>query len=182
MQRRALAIVLILGGCAAPQMAETPMTAAEMPVAFEMNGLSARPPEYHRVYDSARGTDLRQMVLVGGSKFAIVSQVSVTGNYVLKERSTQSWIASGLGTDQTPSWGQSGSLDGGAGRTKWQAFDLADRHCLGLTREADWHGEAGGDRSAARAMIVAIYCRTGTAPLEAAEAERVAAAIRPKSV
>jgi hypothetical protein len=172
------ATVVLLTGCAEQRFTEQPMTAADMPVSLDMPGLSASPPRFHRMYDSGRGTDIRQMVMAGGTKFAVVSYVSTTGAYVLPERSTRSWVDTMLPEDASPNWGASGSASGSA---NWQAFDMQDRRCVGVTKETSWHPEAGGVRSATRGMVVAIYCRPGIEPLRQAEALQVASALHMKS-
>ncbi len=176
-----LTSLLVLAACAGVE--QRPMTAEEMPQPSRCRALPPRHPAApQRAYDQATGTDFRRMVLRGGSKFAVVQYASVTGAYFWRDRDTRSWIASTLPSKLEPSWGASGSLGDAASPTTWQSFDLKDNvRCVGLKRDADWHAEATGALSSAKALIVAIYCRPGTAPLDPNEARDVSAALRLKA-
>jgi hypothetical protein len=172
-------LLLMLGGCAGEAMTEQPMTAADMPVTFDAPQLASASRTYRRTYNSSDGTDLRVMSMSGEQAFAIVNYIGITGNYLFRERSTRSWLGSALPDSFDPVWGESGTIANGPNRTGWQAFDLDQQmRCLGLTRPAKWHHDGAAGLASAQGMVVTVYCREGSAPLDAEDAADVAAGLR----
>lgn len=174
----ALAAILLLAACG-PAMVEKPMTAPEMPVEFAPSEIAGGKSEYFRVYDDARGTDVRRMVTTGKAGVAVVDYRSTVGDYVFRDTALRNVLAEMLGEKGTPSWGGSGIVRHGAGWTEWQAFELdpGDLSCIGFQRELKRHIEAGGAESAAQALVIGFLCRERPAMSEA-DATRLAAALR----
>jgi hypothetical protein len=171
----------LLSGCAAQPMQERPMTAADMPVQITLADLSDATPELRRFYDGRAGTEARLMHVASGDRFAVVGYVTTIGDYVFPKRSVRRWVSGLLPEDLLASatWHDGGALHDGGVRTDWQAFDLAeDARCLGLARPLRQHREAAGRGEASQEMVVGVYCRSADAPLDAAAAREVAAAIR----
>ena len=98
------ACALVAGGCASRELDEKPMTAEEMPVSFDAPDLASAERNYHRAYDSSNGTDVRTMTVTGSSSFAVVRYISITGGYLFRERSTRSWVQTGMSDKFAPVW------------------------------------------------------------------------------
>lgn len=177
----ALATVAGLAACS-HEMIDKPTSAEEFPVELTMSGLDSKAPEYKHGVDSATGIQVWTMRRAGVSKIAVVTYLQAHGDYAFSTRSPRSWVSDMLPDDAKVEWEDSGSFNEGATVTGWQAFDLdGSLRCIGLLRELKRHGEAGSKLNSAQTAIVAIYCRPGTAPLDAVEAQEVSSAIRLKA-
>ena len=176
----ALATVAGMAACT-HGVVDKPTTAEEFPVELNMTGLDSSPPVYTHGVDSATGIHIWTMKKAGSSKIAVVTYLQAHSDYIFTTRSARSWMTDMLPEGANVAWQDSGSMTVGATVTSWQAFDIDGSYrCIGLLRELKRHGEAGSQVNATQTAIVAMYCRPGMAPLDAAEAEKVSSAIRLK--
>lgn len=174
---------LALAACAAAAPEPRPLDVEAMPVSFDYGSLAKGKHEAEEVMDSRTGFTMQHLAVQGRKEWAVINVSSLIGDYVFTSTDAKSWVRRMLKPDIGLSWGESGTVREGSRPITWQTFTFTDpkpQACAALSQILREHIETDPAR-APQELVIAIYCRDGSLPIDPAELPSIAAALRTRA-